>query len=59
MSIIKPAGGLITWAMLGKSWLGLRYIKAEPPCNKGEIRIGWLTIGWQRSGGGTGEFNEH
>jgi hypothetical protein len=28
----------------------VKYIKADPPCMKGEINMGWITIGWQASG---------
>lgn len=26
-----------------------RFIRAEPPCMKGEIQIGWLLVGWARA----------
>lgn len=39
------------WIMICKGNCKLQYIKAEPPCNKGEIDIPlarWrMTIGWQ------------
>jgi hypothetical protein len=34
------------WFMTARQW-GLHYIKAEPPCMKGEIQIGPFVWGWQ------------
>lgn len=35
------------WAIVGH-WEPARFIRAEAPCWKGEVRLGWLTIGWSR-----------
>lgn len=41
------------WAMLQRGSTPWRFIRAEPPCWKGEIRLSlhwWnLTIGWERN----------
>jgi hypothetical protein len=35
------------WLMVSREWRGLRLIRAEPPCWKGEIQIEPLVLGWQ------------
>ena len=39
------------WLMCGYVW-SWRFIRAEGPCWKGEIRVGPFTLGWQRKHGG-------
>jgi hypothetical protein len=34
------------WIIKGK-WNELKYIPAGPPCNKGEFRLPFLTVGWE------------
>jgi hypothetical protein len=45
---------IFAWLMLNRGDTTLRWIRAEPPCNKGEVVIplrNWhLVIGWQRKG---------
>lgn len=36
------------WVMNAGLWCWFRWIKAEPPCMKGELHIGYVVIGWQR-----------
>jgi len=33
------------WILKGK-WNELKYIPAGPPCNKGELRLPFFTVGW-------------
>jgi hypothetical protein len=37
----------IAWLIFGK-YYGWKFIKAESPCWKGEICLGWMLAGWQR-----------
>lgn len=37
----------LLWLMIGMRRWRMRYIKAEPPCWKGEVQVGPLIIGWQ------------
>ena len=36
------------WIMVSRNFKIFKYIKAEPPCNKGQIDTPLLTIGWQK-----------
>lgn len=42
----KRAG--LFWAMFVRKSDGIRYVKAEAPCWKGEIVLWRLVIGWQK-----------
>ncbi len=36
------------WFMSLNHFCAVRFIKAEPPCMKGELQVGYWLIGWQK-----------
>jgi len=45
------------WVMASRNFKKIKYIKAELPCNKGEICLPFLVIGWQKNSVIEGERN--
>jgi hypothetical protein len=41
---------LYWWVMCTSQWSPWKFIRAEGPCWKGEVRFGLLTFGWQARG---------